>query len=78
MICNKELSRLVLTHKDRLLRFGSQLLFKLCKHFGAEIEILDKSTNDDFESTLVADVIEVMTVFTARMHGKKSHKNKRL
>ena len=68
MICNKELSRLVLTHKDRLLRFGSQLLFKLCKHFGTEIEILDKSTNDDFEST----------VFTARMHGQRSHKNKRL
>ena len=68
MICNKELSRLVLTHKDRLLRFGSQLLFKLCQHFGTEIEILDKSTNDDFE----------FTVFTARMHGQRSHKNKRL
>ncbi len=78
MICNKEISKLILTHKDRLLRFGSQLLFKLCEYFGTEVEILDANTNDDFEATLVADVIEVMTVFTARMHGKRSHKNKRL
>ena len=33
---------------------------------------------DNFEQNLVADVIEVMTVFTARMHGKRSHKNKRV
>ena len=78
MICNKEISKLILTHKDRLLRFGSQLLFKLCEYFGTEVEILDTNINDDFEAALVADVIEVMTVFTARMHGKRSHKNKRL
>lgn len=78
MICNRKVSKLILTHKDRLLRFGSPLLFKLCKFFGTEIDILDTEISDNFEQNLVADVIEVMTVFTARMHGKRSHKNKRL
>jgi putative resolvase len=78
MICNRQVSKLILTHKDRLLRFGSPLLFKLCKFFGSEIDILDTQICDNFEKILVADVIEVMTVFTARMHGKRSHKNKRL
>ena len=78
MICNRQVSKLILTHKDRLLRFGSPLLFKLCKLFGTEIGILDTEISDNFEQNLVADVIEVMTVFTARMHGKRSHKNKKL
>ena len=78
MICNRQVSKLILTHKDRLLRFGSPLLFKLCKFFGTEIDILDAEISDNFEQNLVADVIEVMTVFTARMHGKRSHKNKRV
>ena len=78
MICNRQLSKLILTHKDRLLRFGSPLLFKLCKFFGTEIGILGTEISDNFEQNLVADVIEVMTVFTASMHGKRSHKNKKL
>ena len=78
MICDRQVSKLILTHKDRLLRFGSPLLFKLCKFFCTEIDILDTQISDNFEQNLVADVIEVMTVFTARMHGKRSHKNKRV
>lgn len=78
LICRGKVQRLVLTHKDRLLRFGSPLLFKLCEFFGAEVVILEDKNNKSFEQELVADVIEVMTVFTASMHGKRSHKNKKL
>ena len=41
MILNQEIETLVFTHKDRLLRFGSELIFKLCKHFGTRIVILN-------------------------------------
>jgi putative resolvase len=77
LICTKKVSRLVLTHKDRLLRFGSPLLFKLCEHFKTEIVILEEVKDKSFEQELVADVIEIMTVFTAKLHGKRSHKNKK-
>ena len=70
------ISRLVLTHRDRLLRFGSPLLFKLCEYFGVDVVILEQPLANDFEKELVADVIEIMTVFTAKMYGKRSHKNK--
>lgn len=33
-VCRGEIRRLVLTHKDRLLRFGSELIFALCEQFG--------------------------------------------
>jgi len=34
LITDNSVERLVLTHKDRLLRFGSELVFSLCEHFG--------------------------------------------
>ena len=75
-ICSREVSELVLTHKDRLLRFGSQLLFQLCKFFGTKVILLDDEKEQSFEQQLVTDVIEIMTVFTAKMYGKRAHKNK--
>lgn len=76
MILNQEIDTLVLTHKDRLLRFGSELIFKLCKHFGIRVVILNQQNPQNFEETLSQDVIELMTVFCARLYGSRSHKNK--
>ena len=76
MILSQEIETLVLTHKDRLFRFGSELIFKLCKHFGTRIVILNEQTEQSFEETLSQDVIELMTVFCARLYGSRSHKNK--
>ena len=36
-ICSGEIGRLVLSHKDRLLRFGAELAFSLCEHFSCEV-----------------------------------------
>jgi predicted site-specific integrase-resolvase len=76
MILNQEIDTLVLTHKDRLLRFGSELIFKLCKHFGVHVVILNQQNAQNIEETLSQDVIELMTVFCARLYGSRSHKNK--
>ena len=42
MILRKQMKRLVITHKDRLLRFGSELVFSLCELQGIEIVIIHK------------------------------------
>lgn len=76
MILHQELDTLVLTHKDRLLRFGCELIFMLCKHFGVHVIILHQTDEQSFEETLSKDVIELMTVFCARLYGARSHKSK--
>ena len=75
-ICSGEVGRLVPSHKDRLLRFGSELVFSLCEHFGTEVVILNASEDSTFEEDLAEDVIEIVTVFTARLYGSRSHTNK--
>jgi excisionase family DNA binding protein len=77
-ICSKSIQRLVLTHKDRLLRFGSELIFSLCEQFGVEVVLINATENNTFEDDLVQDVLEIITVFSARLYGARSRKNKKL
>lgn len=77
-ICLSQIDRLVLTHKDRLLRFGSELIFSLCEQFGVEIVIINKTETNNFEEDLVQDVLEIITVFSSRLYGARSRKNKKL
>ncbi|PNJ91954.1 IS607 family transposase, partial [Cylindrospermopsis raciborskii C04] len=69
----------VLTHKDRLLRFGSELVFAMCEEYETEVVIINKSTEETtFEQELVTDMIELITVFSARLYDSRSRKNKKL
>lgn len=78
-IMQGDVGRLVLTHKDRLLRFGSELVFAMCEEFETEVVIINKSTEETtFEQELVTDMIELITVFSARLYGSRSRKNKKL
>lgn len=77
-ICDGDVGRLVLTHKDRLLRFGADLVFSLCEHFNTEIVIINSSEEVSFENELASDVLEIITVFSARLYGSRSRKNKKL
>lgn len=78
LICSEQVDRLVLTHKDRLLRFGSELIFTLCEHFGVEVIIINRSEDSTFEEDLSKDIMDIITVFSARMYGSRSHKNKKI
>ncbi|EQD26136.1 Resolvase domain protein, partial [mine drainage metagenome] len=64
--------------KDRLLRFGSELVFSLCEHFSCEVVIVNASEESSFEDDLANDVIEIVTVFSARLYGSRSHKNRQV
>jgi putative resolvase len=70
--------RLVLTHKDRLLRFGAELVFAICEAQNVEVVILNQGEDTAFEEDLAEDVLEIVTVFSARLYGSRSRKNQKL
>jgi predicted site-specific integrase-resolvase len=78
MICDQRISVLVLTHKDRLLRFGSEIIINLCERFNVKVEIINSTEEETFEQALCNDVLSIITVFSAKLHGKRSHKNQKL
>lgn len=75
-ILDESVGRLVLTHKDRLLRFGAELIFALCEARNVEVVILNRGEYATFEEDLAKDVLEIITVFSARLYGSRSRKNK--
>src|SRR5215204_1674605 len=77
-ILEKKISRLVITHKDRLLRFGAELIFALCEAKQIEVVIINRGDEVSFEEELALDVLEIITVFSARLYGSRSRKNKKL
>ena len=78
LILRRRMRRLVLTHKDRLLRFGAELVFTLCELQGIEIVIIHAGEQPSFEDELAQDVLEIITVFSARLYGARSRKHKNL
>ena len=78
LIIEKKISRLVLTHKDSLLRFGAELIFTICEINEIEVVIINQGSDISFEEELAQDVLEIITVFSARLYGSRSRKNKKL
>lgn len=78
MILADEVGRLVITHKDRLLRFGAELVFAICEAKQVEVVILNQGEDTTFEEDLAKDVLEIITVFSARLYGSRSRKNRKL
>ncbi|MBI4548292.1 MAG: IS607 family transposase [Ignavibacteriae bacterium] len=77
-IIEGNIERLVLTYKDRLLCFGAELVFSICETMKTEVVIINQGDTPSFEEELAQDVLEIITVFSARLYGSRSHKNKQL
>lgn len=77
-IIEGQVGRLVITHKDRLLRFGAELVFAICEAKNVEVVILNQGEDTTFEEDLAKDVLEIITVFSARLYGSRSSKNQKL
>ena len=75
---DSKVGRLVITHKDRLLRFGAELVFEICEDRKVEVFILNQGEDMTFEQDLAKDVLEIITVFSARLYGSRSRKNAEL
>jgi predicted site-specific integrase-resolvase len=78
LMVHGQMSRLVITHKDRLLRFGAEIVFRICELKGIEVVIINKGEQPSFEEELTRDVMEIMTVFCAKLYGRRSQKSKKM
>jgi putative resolvase len=76
LICRQHIRRLVIDHKDRRLRFGSALLFRLGATLGLAVVII-APPRDTIDDRRVADVVELMTVVSAKLYGSRSHQRRK-
>ena len=77
MVTNSEVEKIVVLYKDRLIRFGYELIENLCNKFGTIIEIIDNTEKTE-QQELVEDLVQIVTVFSCRLQGKRANKAKKM
>jgi predicted site-specific integrase-resolvase len=68
-----QVRRIVLAHRDRLVRFGYEYFEAFCERHRTELIVIN-GENLSPEQELVRDLIAIVTVFSARLHGLRSYK----
>ena len=71
------MDKVVVLYKDRLVRFGYEMVEFLCDKFGTDIEIIDNTEKTEQEE-LVEDLCQIITVFSCRLQGRRVRKTKEL
>ena len=72
-----EVSKVVVLYKDRLTRFGVELIEYVASLHECEIEIID-NTQKTGQEELVEDLIQIITLFNCKLQGKRAHKARKL
>lgn len=72
-----QVEKIVVLYKDRLLRFGYELVEYIANLYGCEIEVIDNTEKTE-EQELVEDLIQIVTVFSCRLQGKRANKARKM
>jgi len=77
-IAEKKIARLYVTHEDRLARIGFEFISWLCSKYGTEIVPIEKEEYASFREERARDLVSLVTAFSAKLFGLRSHKTKRV
>lgn len=77
LITQNEVDKVVVVYKDRLLRFGYELIEYIASLYNCDIEVID-TTEKTEQQELVEDMIQIITVFSCKLQGKRANKTKKM
>lgn len=76
MVLAGKVRYLVLLHRDRLLRFGADLVFLVGQTMGVKVTVLRDTAARSPMEQLAGDLVEIVTVFSSKLYGMRSHQNR--
>jgi predicted site-specific integrase-resolvase len=71
-----DVQKVAVAHKDRLARFGYELIEYIMAQCGVQLLCDHENDHKSKESELVQDILSIVTVFSARIHGSRHYNNK--
>lgn len=78
LVREDQVAEIVVTHPDRLTRFGQEYLQALFDSFGVTLTVLDPGADKTAEQELTDDMLALLASFSGRLYGMRSHKQKEL
>lgn len=76
-ISQNKVEKVIVLYKDRLLRFGFELVEYIASLHNCEIEIVDNTEKSE-QQELVEDLVQIITVFSCKLQGKRANKARKL
>lgn len=73
-IISGKISKVVISHKDRLTRFGFGYLKTIFSRYNTEIEIVNLEDEKSFQDELSEDLIATIHHFSMKFYGKRKNK----
>lgn len=74
---NGEIEEVVIAHKDRLTRFGYEMLeYIIEKYSRAKIIIINKDEEATPTGEMTKDLVAIMNVYVAKVNGLRKYKKK--
>ena len=74
---NNEVEKVVVLFKDRLVRFGFELISYIGSLYNCKIEVIDNTEKTE-QQELVEDLVQIITVFSCKLQGKRANKAKQM
>lgn len=77
LLFQRKINKVVVANKDRFSRFGFEFFEWMFKQFGASLEVIQTNSNTELTSNeeLANDIMEIITVFTARFYESRKFQN---
>ena len=76
-ISQNKVDKVVVFYKDRLLRFGFELVEYIASLYDCDIEIIDHTEKTE-QQELVEDLVQIITVSSCKLQGKRANKARKL
>lgn len=76
-ITQNKVEKVVVLYKDRLLRFGFELVEYVASLHDCNIEIIDNTEKTE-QQELVEDLVQIITVFSCKLQGNRANRTRKL
>lgn len=73
LVAENKVDKIIITYKDRFIRFGFEWFENYCEKFGTKIVVLNKEEKS-YQQELVEDLISIIHVFSCRIYGLRKYK----
>ena len=77
LIVDGKVSKVVVLYKDRLVRFGFDLIKNICDHKGVVLEVIDNTEKSE-QQEMVEDLVQIITLFSCKLQGKRAKRTKQM
>ena len=70
------IGKVIVAHRDRLSRFGFDLIKLIIEKAGGTITVIDDTQHKSTEQELAEDLLSIIHIYSCRQMGKRSYKTK--